>query len=700
MIKTILFTILFLSFIIHQSQGQPLLDRPVTLHIRQARIADVLTEVSKQGQFYFSYDSRLIPKDSLITLSLTNEKISAVLAAVFPNRYHYEERRNYVIITAQLRRLTLVNTDFTDEHDNYSVSGIIADDLTGERLMYASVYDKEHLISTLTDEHGYFRLRLTNRLSSSIRLTVSKQHYRDTSVIFLQSVLVNSIATTAAESSTTKSNRVEHTALGDLFISARQKIQSLNIPDFFAKRPFQVSLTPGMSSHGMFSSQVVNNFSLNLVGGYTAGVKGLEVGGLFNINKEHSRYLQMAGVFNLVGGNMTGLQMAGVYNLSLDTLRGVQVSLFINRADAQVSGLQMGLLHNSTRHLKGVQIGLVNVADTSDGVSLGLINLIQNGFYQVGVSANQFANFNISFKSGTHNFYTTVLFSANPGSKNPLLAAGLGIGHDFMLSSKFYISAEANFRIPVTQTLEERWDQGKLLLNAQVSKHLSLMAGPTFNKYSYIWSNTAAFTQDHNGNPYYSQVRNTFKTGFGWEAGIAYTGLFKPLIRSEDHSNSWSAGVAITAGLSDLSSYGRFIPGMELALYRDLGSGLSGLLATGYTRFPSATTKNIDLDGNIYYDSGYGFIPVKAGVRYHMTKKFFIEGAVGEAFRSDEYAAISNPSTNGSTIIDYPAAHQFMYSISAGFSFSNGLEAGLKKEAYKINDYQQYALRLGYRFKL
>jgi hypothetical protein len=37
---------------------------------------------------------------------------------------------------------------------------------------------------------------------------------------------------------------------------------------------------------------------MNVIGGYTAGVDGLEMGGVFNINQKDVRYFQMAGVFN------------------------------------------------------------------------------------------------------------------------------------------------------------------------------------------------------------------------------------------------------------------------------------------------------------------------------------------------------------------------------------------------------------------
>ncbi|OYW18030.1 MAG: hypothetical protein B7Z54_06910, partial [Sphingobacteriales bacterium 12-47-4] len=80
--------------------------------------------------------------------------------------------------------------------------------------------------------------------------------------------------------------KVERTGMGKFLLSSGQKIQSLNLKKFFTERPFQVSLIPGLSSHGKLSSQVINKFSLNVLGGYTAGTQGIEIGGIFNIDKK------------------------------------------------------------------------------------------------------------------------------------------------------------------------------------------------------------------------------------------------------------------------------------------------------------------------------------------------------------------------------------------------------------------------------
>ncbi len=698
------YVLLLLCCVYHKTSAQSLLDRSISITADQRKLSAILKEISQKGNFTFSYNGRLVPQDSVVTLAIKNQPIFTILRQLFKDRFTFEERKNYVIITMGLRRLVLINTDLTTEQNTCSVSGIVADEQTGERLMNTSVYEKQQLASALTDEHGYFRLKFKMAAPGPISLTASKLLYHDTTLHLLQTVLVNSRNDRSAyDRAVDRTKSVERTGLGWLLISTRQMIQSMNITDFFASRPYQLSITPGLSTHGLFSSQVVNRFSLNLIGGYTAGVDGVEVGGLFNINKRDVRYLQLAGIFNLAGGNATGLQVAGAHNRVLDTVKGAQLSLFSNDAGAQLSGVQVSALHNRTHQLKGLQIGLVNVADTSYGASLGLLNFIGNGFYKVTYSASDISNMNVSLKTGTHFFYSELLTSANISGNKKFYSFGLGIGHDILFSDHIYLSAEANYQFANTGLWDDRWTQGKLLLNFQLSKQLSLIGGPTFNHYNHsgVWhirgyknvTNVPEFGDARppdfaNGNGHQT------KNWIGWQFGLAFNSVFRPVKKITDSSRSWYLGIAATAGLAWDEPYGT-VTGGELSIQRDLGENLTGTISSGYTHFGvlpryqnggSTAPPNVTLPVNI--------IPIKAGVRLKTGKRFYTAGEIGRAFGSRPWQ------TN---FADMPNSHYsaFMYDIAAGFSFTNGLETGVKFEDHGLrSQYKQFAIRLGYRIKL
>jgi len=130
--------------------------------------------------------------------------------------------------------------------------------------------------------------------------------------------------------------------------------------DSLTSSPFQLSLVPVLGTHSLYGSRIVFHGSVNLVGGYTGGVNGLEMGGVFNLNRKDVRGVQMGGVFNLVGGHAKGVQMAGVSN----------------RVKGDVSGLQMGGVSNWTGNAKGVQLaGVINMSKEMDGLQMvGVVN--------------------------------------------------------------------------------------------------------------------------------------------------------------------------------------------------------------------------------------------------------------------------------------------------------------------------------------
>lgn len=692
--------ILLLTFLLFSAQfslAQGLLDQKISVNFDHIRLADVLKEIGTQGSFYFSYNGKLLPKDSLVSLSLNQQPLYSVMEQLFHGRYEFEEQNGYVIISAALPHLSLVNTDITNENHVYSISGIVVDERSGERLINASVYEKEHLAATLTDEHGYFKIKFRADNPAMLSITASKVQYKDVSLNFLQAVAVSN--RTRVYDYKKNAQGVERDLFGRFLISTRQQIQSLNIPDFFARRPFQFSLTPGLSTHGLFSSQVVNKFSLNLAGGYTAGVNGLELGGLFNIDKGSAKYLQLAGVFNLVGGTMTGVQFAGLNNRALDTVKGVQAAGFINKAEGQISGVQLAALSNEAHKLKGVQIGLVNVADTSEGASIGLINIIRNGFYKVSLSANSRLSTNIAFASGTHRFYTIIHAGINPGEEK--MAFGLGIGHDFMLSDKLFLSATVDYQLAGDLNFNDHWKQGKLLLNAQLTKHLSVFAGPVYNIYS-AWQFYDVLS---GGNDYH--VHRVNQKSLGWEAGISFNSVFKPVPKIRYDSENWYLGIAALGGL-DINSTENFIGG-ELFTQRDLSGRVSATLSVGYIR----RRENSHSFSPGYYDGllGYSYskikalqlIPIKAGMRTYTGKRLFFAGELGMmTVLTSKGSLFEWKKDEGLKETPYRTklSPGFIAGASAGYTLGNGLEASTGYSNVFGQDLRMITIRLGYRIKL
>lgn len=513
------------------------LAKRVTIDIKSEKIGLVLQKIGKAGGFYFTYNGALFARDSIVNVNVHNKPVREVLDELFNGKVDYKENAEYIILRYAVNHFSIEAESIVTAENLYSITGRVVDIQTGKRVKNASVYEKRLLQSALTDDEGFFSLKFKGE-HDGIVLTASKETYRDTSMIFLSSIDVKpkGYDDPDKEKGTFMSNMLDNLKIGRWLTSSKQRIQNINIPNFLANMPVQASLTPGLSSQGSMSGSVVNKFSLNLVGGYTAGVNGLEMAGVFNLNKADVRYVQVAGVLNIVGGNTEGVQMAGVFNMvgknangaqlsavynhvkgNLDGIQlstinyveglaeglqlsavsntvignlrgfqmtglinvvrkksnGMQLSAVGNIALKEMRGLQLSGVFNYARHNKGLQFGLINFADTSSGVSLGLINFVKHGYHKLSISSNDLINANVSFKSGNANLYTIFMLGKNFVDQANIETFGLGLGHDFFAGRRLSFSTELT-----SQHLHlGRWDYANILNKFQLNFQVRLFKG-------------------------------------------------------------------------------------------------------------------------------------------------------------------------------------------------------------------------------
>ena len=584
------------------------LSKNITLDVNRQRLDNVLEILSNKGDFYFSYNSKIIKKDSLVSLNVRNKTVKDVLNLLFNNSYEFKESGNYVIIRKAPIRMTMVTKKAVVEDKIYAVSGYVYDEQSGAAVNEASVYEKKQLVSSLTNGQGYFKLKLKGSKANSVTLFLSKEFYEDTSIVIEprhnQEVTVTMMPMEREEDKVTiapedylapdtlqqvvadttsphklppaDSSSVERTGMGKFLLSTKQRIQTLNLSDFFATRPFQVSVVPGLGSHGKMSGQVVNNFSLNVFGGYTAGTNGVEIGGIFNINKKEVKYFQAAGVFNVNGGtthgfqvagvnntvlapvsgfqvagvnnhvrgqfagfqlagvynhvadSIKGFQLAGVANFSKDKASGLQIAGVGNVSNKETAGVQIAGVFNYTKRLRGVQFALINIADTSEGYSIGLINIILKGYHKLSIFTNEVVNVNAAFKTGNSKLYSILQAGINAGDSNRVYSFGYGLGSELNLNKKrtFSINPELSSQYLYLGSWEyiNNLNKIQLNLNIKLGRYVSLFAGPSYSVLisdqtqgikGYRYPVTPAGYNVHN---YSTKV-----TGwFGWNAGISF----------------------------------------------------------------------------------------------------------------------------------------------------------------------------------
>ncbi len=590
--------------------GQDILSKSVNLDVRLQRLDHVLEILSNQGNFFFSYNSKIVKKDSLVSVSVRNKSVRDVLNILFSSGYEFRESGNYLIIRKAPIRTTMVAKKVAVEEKFYSVTGYIYDEQSGSALNEASIFEKNRLVSVLTNEQGYFKLKLKGGTQSSITLFVSKAYYSDTAIAiqprYNQELTITlvpedrpyekvtiapgdllnpdslfEVRNEIDKSSTpripplTGSFSVEKTGVGKLILTAKQKVQSLNLKNFFTTRPFQLSVVPGLGTHGKMSGQVVNNFSLNVLGGYTAGTNGVEIGGLFNINKKDVRYLQIAGALNIVGGKVDGVQIAGVtntvlrsadgfqvagvnnhvsgkfngfqlsgvYNHVSDSMNGLQLSGVANFTKRKTSGVQIAGVGNISfnetngvqvagvfnyaKRLKGVQVGLVNITDSSEGLSIGLINIAIHGYNKLSFFSNEVVNVNVAYKTGYSKLYSMLQAGVNLSNDNKVYSFGYGLGSEINLNKRKTVSV--NPELSAQYLYLGSWDDinilSRLNLNLQVKlgKYITIFAGPSYSLFSTDQpSGITGYRFPVPPSGYHTTSFNSKVSGwFGWNAGFS-----------------------------------------------------------------------------------------------------------------------------------------------------------------------------------
>jgi hypothetical protein len=175
-----------------------------------------------------------------------------------------------------------------------------------------------------------------------------------------------------------------------------------------------------------------NGVSINLLNTTSLGrANGVQIS---NVNYARTlRGVQIAPHVNIAyTGGVMGVQLAGLSNISNGKMDGVQCALLYNQSK-DVNGIQIGLI-NLADTVKGVQAGLINISRDMYGYPIGLFNYSRCGVFSLNIWLDEQLLTHFTLKSGTRNFFNTFTAAFDcHGSK----AGGFGMG--FRLPFKYVV---------------------------------------------------------------------------------------------------------------------------------------------------------------------------------------------------------------------------------------------------------------------
>lgn len=479
-------------------------------------LRELLDQLEESEAFHFSYNSNLINLDSVVTQKAYQGPMVTYLERLFGDLFIFKETGAHLIITYAPQRMD-VSVEVKMDQNRAMVTGYVRDIRTQRAIPQASIYDRiSYQAATLSNQDGYFALDV-RRNDQQLALGLSKELYRDTSITLLLPIDVvkyKKSHSTGYYNGNKQDRTIYDTYFGRFFSNSSQRIQSLNLGGFFAYRAFQVSLTPGLSTHGFFNTQIVNNFSLNIIGGSTAGVEGTEIGGVFNVNQYDMHGNQIAGVINLVGGDVKGFQLAGAGNVVVNNVQGFQLGGIWNTADTLKKGMQLagamnrvktaqgtqmaGLFNisggavnhqlagafNVAKKVKGIQMAaLVNIADSSD-YPIALLSLVKNGRKELAFQYDESKFMGLTFRSGGRVLYSVLGFGMY--TDHPVLKYGaeFGLGSSLLQKPNFSLAVELVQRMQLESSFrvnDSRVVAIRFLPSWALSKHIYAFVAPSFN---------------------------------------------------------------------------------------------------------------------------------------------------------------------------------------------------------------------------
>lgn len=274
-------------------------------------------------------------------------------------------------------------------------------------------------------------------------------------------------------------------------------------------------------------------------------VEGIQASGFANVVKGNGKVFQFAGFSNLTLGEVNGIQMAGFFNfskekmqklqiagfcnLALNEAKGLQLAGFSNISDGNINGAQISGFLNVAKKVNGLQLGIINVADTIEsGFPIGILSIVKHGFREFEVSASEALNTQAAFKIGTEKFYNIFALGTQFLGSNFMWGFGYGIGTHLVNNNQYKAQLELlSYHINEGSKWLNTYNdlqQARLTFTKKINNHFSIFAGPTINLMitDNLKDNGQVFYSDLAPYSIYSHTgkHTTIKSWVGLTAGI------------------------------------------------------------------------------------------------------------------------------------------------------------------------------------
>jgi hypothetical protein len=145
-------------------------------------------------------------------------------------------------------------------------------------------------------------------------------------------------------------------------------------------------------------------------------------------------------------------------------------------------------LVNVAGHVRGGQVGVVNVADDVDGESVALFSFVRTGYHPLALWSSDTSFANLGVKLGSRHLYTlwgAGITALDRDDRTRAYAAHVGLGGHFVpFGGRLFLDVDvmaSSIRRDFTGDETSMLGALRLQLGYQLAAHMAVVGGPTFN---------------------------------------------------------------------------------------------------------------------------------------------------------------------------------------------------------------------------
>lgn len=149
-----------------QKENSSVMDKKISIEVKNESIASILEKITTQAQVFFSYDAALVEADRKINLSVTDKTIKEILDLLFDLTFEYKVLEEQVIITrpeAQPVKKKEIDSDNV-RPKIISFKGRVIDREEKDVLPYTSISILQSNIGTISNNDGDFELKIPEEM--------------------------------------------------------------------------------------------------------------------------------------------------------------------------------------------------------------------------------------------------------------------------------------------------------------------------------------------------------------------------------------------------------------------------------------------------------------------------------------------------------------------------------------------------------